>query len=198
MLIVREFLRDLDLLWPPAPRIPLRIIGSTALFLQTDYERGTKDSDVLETRDIDAGAKERLLALGGQGTRLHDRHRIYLDVVDNALPLLPHVPLYHPVPALAGLAHFEVLVLDVVDVCVSKVKRFSAHDRDDILAMVERGLVDPASLARRFADAIEDYTGPAEEEDFRRYNANLHRVQRDMLGVETSEMVLPAWMADRS
>ncbi len=121
-----------------------------------------------------------------KGTRLHDRHRIHLDVVDNGLPLLPHVPVFHPVPALAGLVHFEVFVLDVVDVCVSKVKRFSAHDRDDILAMVERGLVAPASLARRFADAIEDYTGPAEEEDFLRYNANLHRVQRDMLGVEAS------------
>ena len=69
MLIVRAFLRDLVLLWPPAPRITLRIIGSTALFLQTDYERGTQDSDVLETRDIDAAAKKRLLPIGGKGRR---------------------------------------------------------------------------------------------------------------------------------
>jgi len=47
---VEAFLRELDAAWHhPGPKIPLRIIGSTALMLQTSYQRGTKDSEVLET-----------------------------------------------------------------------------------------------------------------------------------------------------
>ena len=33
-------------------KVRLRVIGSSALMLQTDYARGTKDSDVLETADL--------------------------------------------------------------------------------------------------------------------------------------------------
>ena len=48
---VHEFLAEIDRLWgrQEEPKIVLRILGSTALFLQTDYARGTKDSDVFET-----------------------------------------------------------------------------------------------------------------------------------------------------
>ena len=50
MQAVEAFLKDIDAAWPSAhAKIRLRIIGSTALMLQTSYERGTKDSDVLET-----------------------------------------------------------------------------------------------------------------------------------------------------
>jgi hypothetical protein len=39
------------------------------------------------------------------------------------------------------LAHFRIEVLDVVDVVVSKLKRFHANDLRDIEAMVDRDLV---------------------------------------------------------
>ncbi len=54
MKVVEEFFRELDHEWEPGQegKITLLIIGSGALFLQTDYERGTKDSDVLETPEI--------------------------------------------------------------------------------------------------------------------------------------------------
>jgi len=67
MALIEEFLTEIDRLWKPeAPgKIPLRIIGSAALMLQDDYERGTKDGDVLETKDITPAVKDQLLALAG-------------------------------------------------------------------------------------------------------------------------------------
>jgi hypothetical protein len=126
---VRDFLREIDQHWVGTgdPKITLCVIGSAALMLQTGYERGTKDSDVLETASLTEDIKGRLLALAGKDTELHRRHNLYLDVVAQAIPFLPQVPLAHRIAELnQGLQHFELEVLDVVDVVVSKLKRFNA------------------------------------------------------------------------
>lgn len=51
MKLLEEFFRDIDRHWrlPGPEKVPLRIIGSTALMLRTDYARGTKDSEVPQT-----------------------------------------------------------------------------------------------------------------------------------------------------
>ena len=51
---VEAFFLELDGQWRVSGKgkIRLPIIGSSSLFLQTNYARGTKDSDVLETEDI--------------------------------------------------------------------------------------------------------------------------------------------------
>jgi len=89
--LIRDFFEDLNGRWgpPTGAKVPLRIIGSSALMLQTGYERGTKDSDVLETAAITVAVRARLLALGGEGTDLHRRHRLYVEVVGNGIPFLP-------------------------------------------------------------------------------------------------------------
>ena len=40
--------------------------------LQARYERGTKDSDIFETTDLDVETKPRLLELAGPGTDVID------------------------------------------------------------------------------------------------------------------------------
>jgi hypothetical protein len=52
--VFEEFFRDLDAQWPRPvdAKIRLRLIGSAALMLQTNYQRGTTDSDVLETTNL--------------------------------------------------------------------------------------------------------------------------------------------------
>src|SRR3954454_24020226 len=81
--IFEDFFRDLDTQWhwPVDVKIPLRLIGSAALMLQTGYERGTKDSDVLETANLTDEIKGRLLSVAGQGSELFERHRLYLEIV---------------------------------------------------------------------------------------------------------------------
>lgn len=198
MLVIKDFLQELDRRWqhPAASKLTLRIIGSAALMLQTDYERGTKDSDVLETASLTGETKERLLKLAGQGSALHQRHKMYLDIVASGLPFLPQAPHYHPVADLNEmLRHFEVEVLDIVDVVVGKLKRFSANDRSDIRAMVDKELVDHARLIERFKSAVDVYSMDARAEHLPDYIKNLHRVERDDFLVPETAIELPEWLS---
>ncbi|MEQ1851432.1 MAG: DUF6036 family nucleotidyltransferase, partial [Chthoniobacteraceae bacterium] len=154
---VSDFLQDVDRRWTPTGDgyIVLSVIGSAALMLQTGYQRGTKDSDVLETTALTADLQGRLLALAGKGTALHTRHGLYLDIVSQAIPFLPQVPLMHPLRDVnRTLNHFEIEVLDIVDVVVSKLKRFHANDVSDIRALVRvlRNLGPAAKRAWRAAE----------------------------------------------
>lgn len=196
MSIIEEFFREVDDRWTwPAPmRIPLRLIGSTALMLQTAYQRGTKDSDVLETIDLSAETKDRLLTVAGAGTELHRRRRLYLEIVANGIPFLPWPPAWRRVDPLGNLRHFELSALDVVDVVVSKLKRLNANDLSDIAAMVDLDLVPHQALIDRFRSAVDVFSGDARAEDLPKYVANLHRIERDLLGAAETEIELPTWI----
>lgn len=197
MSLVDDFFEELDSRWgaQPGARIRLRIIGSSALMLRTNYERGTKDSDVLETNDLTDDVKKRMLDLAGPNSDLHTRHRLYIDFVANGIPFLPHAPLYHKNTEInAKLRCFELEVLDVVDVVVAKLKRFHANDRSDIEAMVERDLVHHGALLARFRSAVDSYAADGRADDLPRYVKNLHVVERDFLGVGETEIELPEWI----
>jgi hypothetical protein len=194
--LVDDLFRDLDARWgtPPPAKIRLRIIGSSALMLQTDYERGTTDSDVLETTNLTDAVRKRMLDLAGEGTTLHQRHRLYIQIVPSGVPFLPQVALYHPLATLnAELRNFDLEVLDVVDVVVAKLKRFHAADRSDIDAMVKKGLVPHQRLVARFRDAVDYYAFDARAADLPNYVTNLHVVERDFLSVAETDVELPEW-----
>ncbi len=194
---IDSFFQAIDRGWqgPREGRIRLRVLGSVALMLQSDYERGTNDGDILETAGVTGPIKELLLALAGKGTRLAERHGMYLDIVANGLPFLPLGPRWHARSELnETLTTFEVDVLDVVDVVVTKMKRFHAADRSDVQAMVDRELVPHDRLVARFRDAVDGFRGDARAEDLPRYVRNLHQVERDMFGVPATEIELPDWI----
>jgi hypothetical protein len=91
---------DIDRRWkPPVPghRQVVPIIGASALMLATEYQRGTKDSDVLQTSALDACAAAPLETLAGLGSDLHRRHRLYVEVVPEAFPFLPRRPRWNRV-----------------------------------------------------------------------------------------------------
>lgn len=85
-------------------------------------------------------------------------------------------------------------MLDVVDVVVSKLKRFHANDQSDIDAMIQRDLVPHARLIDQFRTAVDAFIGDSREADLPKYIDNLHRVERDMLGVPETEFELPSWI----
>jgi hypothetical protein len=182
--------------WPSPGKRRLRILGSAALMLQTNYQRGTKDGDVLQTVDLTDDVRSQLLLVAGRDSPLYARRRCYLDIVPNGLPLLPQVPRWHPLPGLsASLEHFEIEVLDVVDVVVSKLKRFSANDIGDVAAMIERDLVPHAELVARFQNAI-DFATDARADDIPQYVRNIHRIERDEFGVSETLFDIPSWIED--
>ena len=191
-----DFFQEIDRRWdlPVSGRVPLRVIGCGALMLQVDaYDRGTKDSDILKTIDLAEGVSDRLLQLAGRDSRIHAAHRMYVELVPNGLPFLAIDPTWRSVASLAALRHFEVRVLDVVDVVVAKLCRLHRDDLADIEAMIDRDLVPHARLLDRFRAAL-DYAASANPDDLPTCVENLHRVERDILGVDETEIDLPSWI----
>lgn len=191
-------LLDLDKLWQGEgkPRIRIRILGSMALMLQTNYERGTKDGDILDAHPIDAEIKERLLKLGGLGSALAKRHRVYLDVVTNGLLMLPAQPRYLPLPDFtAQLAHFEVEALSVPDVVISKLKPFRPTDIADIAAMIARGCVTHEQFQSLFLSAIDRFAdGATGAAKLPKIVQNFNQIERDYFGTEETQIELPSWV----
>lgn len=163
--------------------------------LQARYQRGTKDSDVLQTAQLSPDVSSRLIQLAGVGTAIHQRRNLYLDVVSSGVPFLPQKPRWVALEQMnASLDHFDLRALGIVDVVVSKLKRFSANDASDIEAMIDLGLVPHAELISRFLLALDNFCCDARAEDLPEYVANLHRVERDMLAVEETRIDLPDWI----
>jgi hypothetical protein len=77
------------------------------------------------------------------------------------------------------LTHFTVEVLDVVDVVVSKLKRFNSDDRSDIDAMIELGEVIHDRLITRFRLAAEHFRHDARSDELPKYASRLNQVERD-------------------
>lgn len=201
MLPLDEFFTELDRGWThasvadiPTP-IELRIVGSTALMLQTSYQRGTTDSDVLEIRAWPRPVAARLTALAGVTSSLSERHRLHLQFVNEAVLFLPQVPVWHAISRDGvALTNIALRVLDVTDVLVSKLARFAAKDLEDSEAMVRIGRLDHDRLLERFRLAVDMFAYDARADDLPRYVDNLHRVERDLLGRVESDIALPSWI----
>lgn len=194
---IHDLIREVDRRWSRSAdgKLNLRIIGASALMLQARYERGTKDSDILETAGLDDATKARLLDLAGPGTDISKRHGLYVEFVASGLPLLPQVPSWLELAELNGqLAHFRIEVLTVVDVVVSKLKRLHGNDLRDIEAMIDLDLVPHAILIERFRSAVDCFLMDARAEDLPKCIENLHRVERDLFGVPETEIDLPDWL----
>jgi hypothetical protein len=193
---VHDLIRAVDRSWSgSATKIPLQIIGASALCLQTGYDRGTKDSDILETAELDGETKTRLIELAGPNTTLANRHRIYVEFVANGLPLLPQVPRWIELAELnSDLVHFRVEFLDVVDVVVSKLKRLHGNDLRDIQAMLDRDLVPHPVLIERFKAAVDYFASDARGPDLLKCVEHLNRVERDLFLVDETRIQLPDWI----
>jgi hypothetical protein len=160
--------------------------------LQANYQRGTKDSDILETPELNDEIQSRLRALAGPGTDLAKRHRIYIEFVPGGLPLLPQAPVWLEVEELnRDLEHLRIKVLDVVDVVVSKLKRLHGSDFHDIEAMVGLDLVPHRVLIERFRAAVDYFQMDARADDLPKCVDRLHRVERDIFGVPETPIKLP-------
>lgn len=194
--MIEEFIAKIEERWEPTGEepIPLRMIGSSALFLRTDYVRGTKDADILEINELPKEVWEQLKTIAGKGTGLAKAHRLYIDLVGAGFPFLPPRPFFHPLNELSErLRYFHVEALDPVDVVVSKLKTFRATDLDDIRAMVTRDLVNSGRLIERFELAKESWLLGSRAHELRDYIENLHAVQRDYLLVPETPIELPDW-----
>lgn len=95
---VEVLVRRLDeaLIGEGVDRFALQIVGSTALFAQTSYLRGTKDCDAMWAWAFPDQVRKRLLVLGGRGTALALQCGVYLEFVGQGMLLLPEEPRWNP------------------------------------------------------------------------------------------------------
>lgn len=195
--MIDKFLKDIDKRWKRKENaiIPLKIIGGASLILQYNYNRVTKDADIIEVNEITEDIKKRLLKRAGKESLLCRKYHLYIDIVAREIPFLPPSPLFYPLDKLNDeLTNFRIEVLDVVDVIVSKMGRFAPTDIDDIKAMIDLNVIDPIKLEDRFKEAFELWKFEARAERLPKIIDNLHYVQRDLLMVEESEIELPRWI----
>jgi len=195
--MIENFFLEIDKKWKPKTAKPIRlpIIGSTALFLQSTYNRGTKDSDILEIGNLSKKITKSLLKIAGPGTAIAKRHRLYIDIVGQGLPFLPHPPFFHPLNTLnKKLGFFQIDVLDITDAVVSKLKLFRAQDLNDIQKLVQLDLINPKKLIERFILAKESWLLDSRALDLPKYVKNLNTILRDLLGVKEVEIELPKWI----
>lgn len=194
---MEKFFLELDKQWKTLGEEPIQlsIIGSTALFLQSDYQRGTKDTDFLEIDEISENAFKAILKLGGKGSPLSKKFRLFIEIVKRPIPFLPVKPNFVILTHLnKKLKNFRVEVLEIVDVLVSKLKPYRPQDLEDIREMINRNLVDPDKFSKRFLLAKERWLMDARAHELKSYIENFHEVQRELLGVLETPIELPAWL----
>lgn len=192
---INQLFTSIDNKWKPIGKEPitLQIVGSAALMLQSSYDRGTKDADIIDLSTSIPEATKQLELLAGKESDLCRQFHMYLDLVNSAIMFMPSKPIFHAVKAIK-LKNFAITAMDITDVVVSKLKRFNGNDRDDILAMVKQKHIRHKVLIKRFQSAVDQYAIDARSEYLPRYIKNLHMVERDMLFVPESEIDLPNWM----
>jgi hypothetical protein len=144
----------------PAVALPIRmyVAGGAALHFYTG-ERVSVDVDAAFSRRIALPDKLEVAYRDVDGAaRLLYLDRQYSDTLG-----LMHEDAYEQSVALR-IPGIDPQVLDVrlltpLDLAVTKLGRYSAQDREDILALARRGLVDADALTARAGDALGGYVG---------------------------------------
>ncbi len=152
--IVR-FLNALDAALVPVAageRLDLYHIGRSALVWKHGFQSATEDIDVVRPRH-DQRLVEEALELFGRGTRKAVEFGLYLEVVPEGLPPVTGGSFKRATEVVERWESIRLFHLEDHDFAVTKLKRFSTKDRDDIRAMCDLGLLDPDTLARRVIDA---------------------------------------------
>ncbi|MBK7900813.1 MAG: hypothetical protein KA603_00675 [Azonexus sp.] len=85
---------------------------------------------------------------------------LYLDTHYNStFALMREDALQDAIPIDLGTEQLQLRVLSPVDLAVSKIARLAANDREDIAALVRRGLTTADAIERRATSALADFVG---------------------------------------
>jgi len=148
---ILAFLTDLDAALvsvADGERLDLYHIGRSALVWKHGFAAATGDIDVIARHGADRlmGVAIRLF---GKGTAKAKEHELYLEQVPQALPPVPGRCFNRAQEAAERWSVIRLFHLEDHDFTVTKLKRFSAKDREDIRTMCDAGLLDPDTLAER-------------------------------------------------
>jgi len=126
----RSFLSGVDALL--SEEIHLHCYGGFVVTQCYGVIRSTLDVDFLGLTPYAASGK--LIELGGKGSALHRKHKLYLDCVTVATP--PEDYADRLAPMFPGAwTYLRLFALEAHDVALSKLERNLTRDRDDVQAL---------------------------------------------------------------
>ncbi|MCM3881563.1 MAG: DUF6036 family nucleotidyltransferase [Vicinamibacterales bacterium] len=157
----RFFLAEIDAAIP-AP-VALYCLEGFAIMLTYGLPRPTADIDLCEVAPSDAKAP--LLAQAGEGSPLHKKYRVYLQMVTVAS--LPYQYEERATEVFAGsFARLRLMVLEPHDLALTKLGRNSDVDLEDIKYLGVAIPLDLELLRARYAKEVRPYVvGPPERSD---------------------------------
>jgi hypothetical protein len=120
-------------------------IGRSALVWQYGYIESTKDFDFLRQNE-GLELMESAVRLFGRGTPKAVEHGLYLEMIPDAFPPMPQEYRKRARQVEGPWTVLRVYHLDPYDMIASKLRRFSATDRQDIRMLCDEHPIDPARL----------------------------------------------------
>jgi hypothetical protein len=153
----RDFLRDLDTSLEST--LELHCLGGFVMTVEYGLARPTADVDVLVVKpSID------LNALAGVGSPLHKKHRVYLQrvTVIEAYPEDYEQRLTEMFPG--RFRYLRLFALDPYDLALTKLRRNSQRDREDVFYLARAVPFDIGILMARYGE-MRSYLANPERED---------------------------------
>jgi hypothetical protein len=142
--------------------VELYCIGGFVINVLYNLARPTGDVDVIAITP--RSEIESLLSLGGQGSNLHRKHKVYLQLVGVATVPDSYEERVREI-APKSFKHIRLLALDPYDLALSKLERNAQRDRDDVRHLARTVPFDTAILQERYRKELRPYLGNPERED---------------------------------
>ncbi|HKB04899.1 MAG TPA: DUF6036 family nucleotidyltransferase [Gemmataceae bacterium] len=129
-------------------RLDLYHIGRSALVWKHGFVAATEDVDVITQQ-----GSERLMSVAirlfGRGTAMAREHELYLEEVPKALPPVWGGCFKRATEVAERWSVIRLFHLEDHDFTVTKLKRFSTKDQEDIRTLSDHGLLDSKTLTER-------------------------------------------------
>lgn len=161
----KEFLQDLDAVVTEACKLPC--IGGFVVTLEYGISRLTSDIDVLDVAP--PGMAGVLMKEGGLGSPLAIKHKVYLDIVGIANAPYDYDSRLRPMSP-GAFQNIHLMVMDPYDVALTKLKRDSDKDFQDVLQLAEKVPFDLDLFEKRYKEELRDNTTGKPEDNDRTFN----------------------------
>ena len=142
--------------------VVLHCLGGFVMTILYGLDRPTADVDILPIGSN--AATDSLIGLAGQGSTLHKKYRVYLQVVGVAqVPVNYEDRLTEVLPGTFN--HLSLFALDPYDLALSKLERNAQRDRDDVKHLALSVPLDLNMLQERYQKELRPDLGNPERED---------------------------------
>ena len=154
-----SFLGELDQI--ATEPVDFHCIGGFVVTRRYGFARETRDLDVLSITPNTQ--REAFLQRGAEGSDLHRKYKIYLDLV-TVLEAYPENYEERLTEIFSGqLKHIRLLAPEAHDLALMKLGRNIERDRDDVKYLARQGFLIPEELERRYQNEMRPYLALPEQ-----------------------------------